>query len=312
MQSFSASSTFLAVSALFAFTSPIRADDDPFADVLISYDAGIGAAPGLTTPESTLGSPERFTGEDGRYPGVVSGFNPPYGAAEIVSIGLGGHLIVKFNTPVTNDPDNLYGIDLLIFGNTGFDDLSYPAGIVNGFFGNDGGTIEISQDGVQWFPVLGIEADGPMPTIGYVDSGPYVPEPGSILTNFTQPVDPALLIDSLLGLGHDQVIEKYRGSGGGVGIDISLAGDGLPEISFVRITNHPDALEHIEIDAFSDVPPRIPGDVDLNGLVNVDDLLLLIGGWGASVPGGPAADFDSNGMIDVDDLLSLIAHWSTP
>ncbi|MEE8508183.1 MAG: hypothetical protein V3T07_03885, partial [Myxococcota bacterium] len=181
----------IALAAISAGTSAIGTDD-PFADVLLSFEAGQDAHPGFPDPTTTLGPPERFTGE-GVFPGVVSAFNPAWGADEIVSIGSGGSLVVGFDTPVTDDPRNPYGIDLLIFGNTGFTDAAWPNGIVStSLFGADGGTVEISADGVNWIPVPAAAPDGLFPTIGYRDAGPYDEAPGSAPTQFTKPVDPAL------------------------------------------------------------------------------------------------------------------------
>jgi hypothetical protein len=78
----------------------------------------------------------------------------------------------------------------------------------------------------------------------------------------------------------------------------------------VRIANPQDGQENIEIDAVSDVSPRIPGDVNLDGIVNLDDLLLLIGVWGPVAPGQPPADFDNNRVVNIDDLLAIIGGWS--
>lgn len=280
--------------------------DDPFADVMESYDAGSNPAPGYTNPFTTLGAPERFTGED-FFPSVVSAFSAPYGIDEIVSIGAGGHLVVKFNTPLTNDPNNLYGIDLLIFCNTSFIDDDFPNGLVGGIFGNDGGTVEVSDDGENWHLIPNIPADGPFPTMGYIDSGPFDEVPGNIPTDFTRPVDPTLTWQSFLGLTNSQVVERYRGSGGGVGIDIGITG--LQQVSYVRIKNPQDAIEAIEIDGFSDVSPRLPGDVNLDGGVNVLDLLAVISAWGPHIPGGPPADFNNDGLINVSDLLIVINNW---
>ena len=72
-------------------------------------------SPGYNLPESSLGEPARFTGEN-IWPGVVSPFNPPWLANEIVSIGSGGTLTVKFDEPIQNDSQNPYGIDFIIFG----------------------------------------------------------------------------------------------------------------------------------------------------------------------------------------------------
>jgi hypothetical protein len=49
-----------------------------------------------------------------------------------------------------------------------------------------------------------------------------------------------------------------------------------------------------------------PGDINGDGNVDVDDLLILLGDWGES---GSDADLDGNGTVDVDDLLILLANW---
>jgi len=58
-------------------------------------------------------------------------------------------------------------------------------------------------------------------------------------------------------------------------------------------------------------PNLIPGDVNGDGVVNTDDLLLLLESWGPC-PDPPAdcpADFDGNGVVNTADLLILLAHW---
>jgi hypothetical protein len=47
-------------------------------------------------------------------------------------------------------------------------------------------------------------------------------------------------------------------------------------------------------------------DITGNSVVDVDDLLAVINGWGGK--GGPA-DITGNGMVDVDDLLAVINAW---
>ena len=282
---------------------------DPFADEYVSYEPGNNPSPLYDDPLSALGSPERLSGESFGALDVVSPFSPPYGTDEIVSVSPGGHITLKFNEPIANDPNNLYGIDLLVFGNTFLIDKAYPGGICNGFYGNGLGSIQISADGVDWHTIPDLFANSLFPTIGFMDAGPYDHEPGLLLTDFTRPVDPSLGVEHLLGLDCPQVIELYRGSGGGIGVD--LASVNLDVASYVRISLAEDAKTHILIDAISDAAPRLPGDVDLNGVVNVDDLLALINGWGVVEPGDPPADFNANGIVDVDDLLAVINHWTT-
>ena len=87
---------------------------NPFADTVVSYDAGSGGADGYTDPTAALGEPTRFTGE-GVWPSVVSQFNPPFMPSELVSIGIGGELVLSFDEPVVDDPANPFGIDLIVF-----------------------------------------------------------------------------------------------------------------------------------------------------------------------------------------------------
>src|SRR5438093_13501660 len=87
-----------------------------FANDLISYNPGIGFSPRFTHSESALGEPSRVN----PFAEVTDPFNPPYGTNQIVSIGEGGWLVVRFHTPVLNHPRNPRGLDFTIFGNTGF------------------------------------------------------------------------------------------------------------------------------------------------------------------------------------------------
>jgi hypothetical protein len=48
-------------------------------------------------------------------------------------------------------------------------------------------------------------------------------------------------------------------------------------------------------------------DIDGNGAVDVNDLLMVIGDWGCA--GTCAADITGDGAVNVQDLLQLIASW---
>lgn len=56
--------------------------------------------------------------------------------------------------------------------------------------------------------------------------------------------------------------------------------------------------------------PASPGDIDLNGVVNVNDLLLVITTWGLCPPAGECpADIDGDSQVGVNDLLLVITNW---
>jgi hypothetical protein len=48
-------------------------------------------------------------------------------------------------------------------------------------------------------------------------------------------------------------------------------------------------------------------DFNGDGLVGIDDLMLIIGKWGTPGPG----DLDGNGVVDTGDLLLLLSNWGS-
>ncbi len=260
--------------AIFA-ASPAVAAASPWAINVVSYDPGTTAQFGYDNPASALGAPERFTGENefgGIFAGPVTIFNPAWGLDEIVSIGEGGHLTLELGMPAVDNPNHLHGVDLIIFGNAGFVAPNYPdpvIGIPATLFGAGHGLIELSSDGVHFEPVPGWMADRLFPTQGYLNADAFGTTPGSLLTNFLRPVNPALTLADFDGLTYEQALALYDGSGGGTPIDIALAG--LSSVTHVRIRVlddlDPNTSLSAEIDAIAVVP-------EPSGL-----LLLGAAGW---------------------------------
>ena len=105
-----------------------------------------------------------------------------------------------------------------------------------------------------------------------------------------------------------EILELYRGSGGGAGVD--LADVGLTEISYVRISNPENPLDSTpEIDAFADVAPRKQGDVNQDGTVNIDDIFAILGHWGPARPNGWAAELTGDGQVDIADIFAVLGYW---
>jgi hypothetical protein len=216
---------------------------NPWADRVVSYVAGDGVGAGYDNAANALGSPTRvnFFGD------TVTPFNTPYWETDIVTVGRGGSLTVAFDEAVTDDAANPFGVDLIIFGNQFF--ITDGQGRATGLF-DEGGTIELSADGVNWTVLTGLSAEGGFATNGYVDTLDleFGSDVGTIATDFTKPVDPTF---DPFGLTRAQVVAGYAGSGGGLGID--LASWGLSSISYVRITNALNASGTPDIDGFADV-----------------------------------------------------------
>lgn len=231
----------LRIFAISLIASPALAQ--PWASTIVEYEPGAGAA--FQDAARALGQPARFTGEGSSFPGAVTPFNPPWLGSELVSIGAGGHLVLRFASPVRDDPANPFGLDLLVFGNALYIDTAWPAGIAGPLFAAEA-TFEASADGADWKPLNpGIVR----PTLGFLDStDPYASPIGAAKSIFTRPVDPAF---DPSGLDLAGIIAGYAGSGGGQGFD--LAGTGLAEASYFRISVASGAP--FQLDALGDVAP---------------------------------------------------------
>ncbi len=279
---------------------------DPWADSVISWKPGIGGAPGYDDPDRSLGEPARMSGI-GIDPGVVSPFQPAWTPNELVSIGIGGELVLAFDEWIMDDTGNPHGIDLIIFGNSGFIDGSSPLGTNNGLFGADGGLVEVSEDGEQWMLVPGCLADDAWPTRGWIDSNPYDIEAGSQPTDFLSPMDPAIPWTDTIGIQWEELLEIYADSAGGVGIDLEPLG--LERIRYVRVSVPEESFLAPEIDAIVDVSPLQPADLNDDELVDVNDLLMLLEAWGSGESDNQA-DLNGDGIIDVTDLLMMLEAWT--
>jgi hypothetical protein len=217
----------------------------------MSYNLGVGGETSYTDPSAVLGAPARYTGE-GIWPGAVTPFNPAFSTDQVLSLGSGGQLTVRFDQAITDDAAHPFGVDLLIFGNGSFIDGDWPNGVAAGLFEEGPFTVSVSGDGATFVPLTGTYYDGMYPTLGYTDlTGAYDVNAGVLPTDFTRSVDPNLGASAFIGKTFAEIVAMYDGSGGGIPIDVHEAG--LSEIHYVRI-DVPSGGASPEIDGFAVVP----------------------------------------------------------
>lgn len=239
-----------------------------YATEVVSYVPGTGFSPGRTNTVAALGEPSRST--PGPFGGPVDPFAPPYTSDQLLSVGSGGSLVVRFQDPIRNAPDNPFGIDFNVFGGGGFlvtnafdADFNYigtPSTDGTLFNPNNGQTrVGVSEDGSTWYtldPARAPKVDDLFPTDGQ----------GA----FTVPVSPSLRTVPLGGLTLSQLRTLYGGSAGGTGFDLAWALDSegqavpLDSVRFVRIEVLSGRAEIDGLAAVSAVPE--PGIVALLGL----------------------------------------------
>lgn len=211
----------------------------PYPSTVVDYRSGTGFSPGYTNAAVATGMPSRITA--GEFGGPVDPFAPPYTRDQLVSIGTGGALTLRWDSPLKNLPTNPHGLDFTVFGSTGFlmtndfdadwNPIGKPA-TDGSLFNPNSGTqrISVSNDGKTWYvldPAKSPKVDHYYPTDGSGDFG--VPMSASL-----QPAE-------FSGKTLEQIRELYRGSAGGASFDLDWALDangkpvGLAEASYVRI-----------------------------------------------------------------------------
>ncbi len=282
----------LSILLSYFITPSSYAIDDPWADEVITY-FGKNQNIGFTNPQVVLGSPMGY----GTSLPAMNG---------IYSIGSPGepqesYIIVKFNTPVEDNPQNPMGLDCIIYSNA-----FWVGGDMKRKF-IEPGLIEISKDvnknGLpddKWYVISGSRNlsrsifpqglttntpsfAGNVVTLtsneavwGYADTNPTM---APYRDNYVRPDNP-------FWVGID------RGSGGGDAFDIAWAVDengnsaGIDEFDFLRVSTIPNILDPVygyfttEVMAFADVAP----DVDSDGDGVLDEYEIRVAGTDPNRP----------------------------
>jgi hypothetical protein len=235
---------------VFPFSQPVVAQ---FADSVVDYRPGTGVDPHYAHPAAALGEPSRFT--PGAFGGPIDVFDAAYLSNQVVSIGPGGAITLRFRDAIQADPAHPFGLDFILFGNAGFvitnGDYS-GGGITDGsLYGNNSGgsRVSVSNDGTTFYvlnPLLAPTVDSWFPTDGAGD--------------FFLPVSPLLKAVDFSGKNLEQIAALYAGSGGGAGFSLGWAQDDqgrsvfIDSVQFVRVES---VGGKFEIDAIAAVDPTV-------------------------------------------------------
>jgi len=86
----------------------------------------------------------------------------------------------------------------------------------------------------------------------------------------------------------------------------------------IRFTTSDDAINPSVVEAAVDdvhvvvadcnPPPPCPGDFSGNGVIDLDDLVLLLANYGSA---GPDGDMDGDGDVDIEDLAAFLSVYGT-
>ncbi|MGA3065773.1 MAG: hypothetical protein ABSF29_02885 [Tepidisphaeraceae bacterium] len=222
-----------AAGALLVLASASAARATVFASQVISYDPGTATTtdPTYTTASSALGAPDGITGIPEGFPNVLSPFSPAYDPDQIVVIGEGGELTLKFPQPVFVGTGPAIGV----ISNAGLIDTNYPNGDVGspaGTFGGGSAIVSVSQDGTH-FVSLGVQ-QFLNPANYYLNAGPYddIAPSSPELANFGQPFTGT--VASFDGDDYPQILSTLDGSGGGTWLNLS--GTGLTQVNYIQFS----------------------------------------------------------------------------
>jgi hypothetical protein len=174
-----------------------------------------------------------LTDLDYGYPEIISPFDPPADADQLVTIGSGGSITLQFPQPIhvaASTP--IVGV----FTGIGFFDSQYPNGVNYSpaqTFDTQSAVVSVSCNGTNWVS-LGLQ-NFTVPENYYANaSNPYqfpAPSPAQ-LADFGQPyTGPANAFD---GANFSQILSTLNGSAGGTWLN--LAGSGLSQINYIQFS----------------------------------------------------------------------------
>lgn len=174
-------------------------------------------------------------------------------------------------------------------------------------------------------PVPGVEGEFVLSSLG-TGAAPAISNDGSVVwfgqwigdsgTERGLFVDDRLIVRSGVTTSDGDLITNIAGTtntSGGLSDGFAVSDNGKYIVARA-VLNASTSERAVLLIEFDDVEPKCPvfADLTCDGVVNVFDLLALLGEWGEcdDCPAQPCpADLDDNCTVNVFDLLELLANW---
>ena len=192
----------------------------------------------------------------------------PNGNPVITKINVGGQITVNMGRKIYDDPNNPYGVDFVVYGNSFYSAsgsvsdksdmgaVTIPSGSA-GIYGHPT-IVSVSQDGTNWFTYPYVGALVPDNAYRWDDAN-------HIWTgeqmNENKPLNPALTLSA--GVTVASALDLQVGACGGTGYNLKASG--LPWIQYIRVTagtslTDINPVDDTIIDAIGAVNPVVVGD----------------------------------------------------
>jgi hypothetical protein len=185
----------------------------------------------------------------------------------IIEINPGGQITVNMGRRIYDDPNNPYGVDLIVYGNSFYTASGFgsavtdgtdmgvakiPSGSASGIYGHTT-VVSVSQDGTNWF-------DYPQVSVLYPDDSYRWDNTNHCWTeeemNQTKPLNPAMSFPANSTVAY--ALDQFVGASGGTGYDLKQSG--FPWIQYVRVSAITNSGVYTVIDAIGAVNPVVVGD----------------------------------------------------
>ena len=238
--------------------------------VQVVSSSGVDTASPYNNPSAILGRPTlKFVDiYDGGGTNRTSIVNDPYwrapdGSDVITEITNGGQITVMMGRKVYHDPNNPYGIDLVVFGNSFFSASGTSGGVSDstdldtaqlgsGIYGHST-TVSVSPDGTNWYTFSNTASLFPDNAYRWDDANHSWTDEQ---LNPTKPLNPSVYATDFAGKTVAYGLDQFIGSAGGTGYDLQESG--FPWIQYVRV--EPGSNTYTVIDAIAAVNPAVEGD----------------------------------------------------